>query len=39
MQFIYVYPETNTKRQATQHDCLPRLLGDGDTKSDKVCEE
>jgi hypothetical protein len=24
------HPETHTKRQATQHDCLPSLLGDGD---------
>jgi hypothetical protein len=24
-------PETHTKRQATQHDCLPSFLGDGDT--------
>jgi hypothetical protein len=24
-------PETHVKRQATQHDCLSRLLGDGDT--------
>jgi hypothetical protein len=23
-------PEIQTKRQDTQHDCLPRLLGDGD---------
>jgi hypothetical protein len=23
-------PETHTKRQATQHGCLPSLLGDGD---------
>jgi hypothetical protein len=23
-------PETHTKRQATQHDCLPSFLGDGD---------
>ncbi len=23
-------PETHSKRQATQHDCLPSLLGDGD---------
>jgi hypothetical protein len=23
-------PETRSKRQATQHGCLPRLLGDGD---------
>ncbi len=22
--------ETHAKRQATQHDCLPSLLGDGD---------
>jgi hypothetical protein len=22
-------PETHTKRQATQHGCLPSLLGDG----------
>jgi hypothetical protein len=26
-------PETHTKRQATQHDCLPSLLGDGDEGS------
>jgi hypothetical protein len=25
-----VKPETPTKRQATQHGCLPRLLDDGD---------
>jgi hypothetical protein len=25
-----VCPETHTKRQATQHGCLPSLLGDGD---------
>jgi hypothetical protein len=24
-----VHPETHTKRQATQHGCLPNLLGDG----------
>jgi hypothetical protein len=23
-------PETHTKRQATQHGCLPSLMGDGD---------
>ncbi len=23
-------PETHIKRQATRHDCLPGLLGDGD---------
>jgi hypothetical protein len=23
-------PETHTKRQATQHGCLPGLLGEGD---------
>jgi hypothetical protein len=27
--FIF-FSETHTKRQATQHDCLPSLLGDGD---------
>jgi hypothetical protein len=26
-----VIPEPHTKRQATQHDGLPGLLGDGDT--------
>ncbi len=25
----WLLPETHTKRQATQHDCLPSLLGDG----------
>jgi hypothetical protein len=25
-------PETHTKRQATQHGCLPGLLGDGDNR-------
>ncbi len=25
---VWLYPETHTKRQATQHDCLPSLLGD-----------
>ncbi len=25
-----VVTETHTKRQATQHGCLPSLLGDGD---------
>jgi hypothetical protein len=26
-----------TKRQATQHGCLPRLLGDGDKEIKIVC--
>jgi hypothetical protein len=25
-----IKPETRTKRQATQHDCMLSLLGDGD---------
>jgi hypothetical protein len=29
-------PDTHTKRQATQHDCLPCLLGDGDKRNDIV---
>jgi len=32
-------PEKHNNRQAARHDCLPRLLGDGDTKSKKVCGE
>ncbi len=28
-------PETHTKRQAIQHDCLPSLLGDGDKELQK----
>ncbi len=27
---IKFVPETHTKRQATQHDCLPSLQGDWD---------
>jgi hypothetical protein len=27
---ILAQPETHAKRQATQHDCLPSLLGDGE---------
>ncbi len=29
LRFEYERPKTRTKRQATQHGCLPRLLGDG----------
>jgi hypothetical protein len=29
----------HTKRQATQHDCLPSLLGDGDKEIEKVYGE
>jgi hypothetical protein len=29
-----IQPET--QREATQHNCLPRFLGDGDLKSEKV---
>ncbi len=32
-------PETHTKRQATQHGCLPSLLGDGDFKIEIVYGE
>jgi hypothetical protein len=32
-------PETPTKRQATQHSCLPSLLGDGDEGIEKVYGE
>ncbi len=28
LSLVTVVPETHTKRQATQHDCLPVLLGD-----------
>ncbi len=28
-------PETHTKRQATQHDCLPSLQGEGDKGFEK----
>jgi hypothetical protein len=29
-------PETHSKGQATQHGCLPSLLGDGDNKVEPV---
>jgi hypothetical protein len=29
-------PETHTKRHATQHGCLPSLLGDGNIEIEKV---
>ncbi len=29
-------PETHTKRQATQHDCLPSFLGGGDKGIERV---
>jgi hypothetical protein len=32
-------PETLAKRQATQHDCLPSLLGDRDKVIEKMYEE
>jgi hypothetical protein len=32
-------PWTHNKRQATQHDRLPRLLGDGDKGIEKVYGE
>ncbi len=32
-------PETQIKRQATRHNCLPRMLGDGDKGSEIVCGE
>jgi hypothetical protein len=31
--------ETHTKRQATQHSCLPSLLGDGNTGTEIVYGE
>jgi hypothetical protein len=31
------HPETHTKRQATQHDCLPCLLGNGDKWIEILC--
>ncbi len=34
-----MYPETYTKRQATQHGCLPSLLGDGDKGIEIVYDE
>jgi hypothetical protein len=32
-------PETHTKRQATQHGCLPSLLGDGNKRIETVYGE
>ncbi len=32
-------PETHTKRQATRHDCLSSLLGNGNKLNEKVCSE
>jgi hypothetical protein len=32
-------PETHTKRQATQHGCLPSLQGGGDKGIEKVYGE
>jgi hypothetical protein len=32
-------PETHTRRQATQHGCMPSLLGDGDKVMEKVYGE
>jgi hypothetical protein len=34
-----VNPKTHIKRQATQHDCLPRLFSEGDKQSDIVWGE
>jgi hypothetical protein len=31
LDFRDFYTETRTKRKATQRDCLPRFLGDGNT--------
>jgi hypothetical protein len=36
---LWLEPETHTKRQATQHDCLPSLLGDGDRGIEEVYGE
>ncbi len=36
---ILSLPETHTKRQATQHDYLPSLLGDGAKRIKKVYGE
>jgi hypothetical protein len=32
-------PETHTKKQATQHGCLPSLLGDRDKEGEIVYVE
>jgi hypothetical protein len=34
--FAIVPTETHTKRQATQHDCLPSLMNDGDKRIEIV---
>jgi hypothetical protein len=36
---IRFFPETHAKRQATQHGCLPSLLGDGDKEIEVVYGE
>jgi hypothetical protein len=36
---LRVLPETHAKRQATQHGCLPSLLGDGDKENEIVYGE
>ncbi len=33
------YPETHTKRKATQHGCLPSLLSDEDRGTEIVYDE
>ncbi len=35
----YGQPETHTKRQATQHGCLPSMLGDEDKRIEIVYGE
>jgi hypothetical protein len=39
LRYEYAGPERRTERQATQHGCLPRLLGDGDKGIEKVYGE
>ncbi len=34
-----VWAVSHTKRQATKHNCLPSLLGDGNTEIEIVCDE
>jgi len=35
-RYSQILPETYIQRQAALHDCLPRLLGDGNTNIEKV---
>ncbi len=39
LRTMILFPETHTKRQATQHGYLPSLQGDGDKGIEIVCSE